>query len=179
MTDDKPDFTGRFTYGTPHIHRYDKTTRLIIGSFCSISGDVHILLGGEHRPDWVTTYPFTMLMPDHTRGITGHPTSRGDIVIGNDVWIGAGVMILSGVRIGHGAVIGAGCVVTQPVEPYCIVAGNSQRVLRTRFSQAQIDALLKIAWWDWPLESIIEALPLLLSKNIDAFLIRYGQEAVP
>ena len=37
--------------------------------------------------DWVTTYPFMCIWPEAS-GFTGHPTKKGDVVIGNDVWVG-------------------------------------------------------------------------------------------
>ena len=49
---------GKWTYGVPQIKYDNKGGNLEIGSFCSIAGGVQILLGGNHRMDWVTTYPF-------------------------------------------------------------------------------------------------------------------------
>ena len=115
---------GEFTYGKPIVHQWDETTRLKIGKFCSIAGNVHILLGGEHKTGHLTTYPFDVL-------IDGKPTpSKGDVIIGNDVWIGENVTILSGVTIGDGAVIGAGSVVTKDIPANCFAAGNPCRVIR-------------------------------------------------
>jgi len=165
---------GRFTYGKPKVYSWDQKTKLSIGSFCSIADNVSILLGGEHRTDWVTTYPFTVMF-EQAKHILGHPATKGDIVIGNDIWIGNGALILSGVTISNGSVIAAESVVTKSVEPYTIVGGNPARTLRRRFSLAQIEALLKIAWWNWPIEAIIEALPLLLSDNIADFIAHYSE----
>lgn len=75
--------------------------------------------------------------------------------VGNDVWIGGGAIVLSGLRVGHGAVIGAGAVVTKDIEPYSIVAGVPARKIGMRFDAETIDQLLRIRWWDWPLEKII------------------------
>lgn len=47
------------------------------------------------------------------------------IKIGKDCWLASNVTILPSVKeIGDGAIVGAGSVVTKPVEPYTIVAGN-------------------------------------------------------
>jgi acetyltransferase-like isoleucine patch superfamily enzyme len=136
------------------------------------------LLGGEHNIDWVTTYLFSEIL-DQAKGFTGHPTTRGNIVIGNDVWIGRDCLILSGVKIEDGAIIGAGSVVRQNVSPYSIVGGNPARHLRFRFSAEQIEALQNIAWWNWPLDKVVEALPLLLAPDIEGFISKYGTVPVP
>ena len=163
---------GDWTYGTPQVFSWREGTTLKIERFCSIADGVIILLGGEHRIDWVTTYPFSKLFPK-ARGFTGHPRSRGDVIIGNDVWIGTEALILSGVEIGNGAVIVARSVVTEDVAPYSIMAGNPAKHIKFRFSESIIDDLQKIAWWDWSLSKIEEAWPLLLSSNIEAFIARY------
>ena len=175
-TNQNPDYAqysiGDWTYGTPEILSWDDFTRLSIGKFCSIGPAVVIALGGEHRTDWATTFPFNGLF-DEARSCSGHPHTKGDIVIGNDVWIGYNTLILSGVTIGNGAVIGARSVVAKDVAPYAIVAGNPVKQLRRRFSEEVIESLQRIAWWDWPIPKIVEALPLLLSPDIQAFVNKY------
>ena len=52
------------------------------------------------------------------------------VVIGNNVWIGDKAVILPGVTIGDGVIIGAGSVVTKPIPPFCICAGNPAKVLK-------------------------------------------------
>jgi acetyltransferase-like isoleucine patch superfamily enzyme len=51
------------------------------------------------------------------------------VVIGAGAWIGAGACVMA--DVGEGAVVGMGSVVTRPVPPRVIVAGNPARVLRT------------------------------------------------
>ncbi len=164
---------GRFSYGCPAPNViedcYNPQAVLQIGSFCSIAENVTILLGEGHRPDWVTTYPFNILMNDFS-GIQGNPVTKGSVIIGNDVWIGRNAFIRDGVTVGDGAVIGAYSVVTKNVEPYTIVAGNPARVIRKRFDQETIDELLRIKWWDWSIEKIKENMPLLLSNNLKEFI---------
>jgi virginiamycin A acetyltransferase len=35
-----------------------------------------------------------------------------------------------------------------------VVAGNPARVLRSRFSEEDVERLLRAAWWDWPIERV-------------------------
>lgn len=166
---------GSYTYGVPQVFTSAPGKKLKIGKFCSISSGVIIELGGIHRSDLVTTYPFKAF-PDNWRGAKDLKSeevdaiSKGDVVIGNDVWIARGATILSGVRIGDGAVIGAGAVVTKDVEPYSIVAGNPARLIRKRFDDETIRKLLEIKWWDWPVEKINENLQIICSADISRML---------
>ena len=114
----------------------------------------------EHRrgrssssTDTVSTYPFENRFfgaPNPTRSSR---TTR-DTVVGSDVWVGDGVVIGGGVQVGHGAVLATGSVIFSDVPPYAIVAGNPAKVLRYRFSNPTVAALLRIAWWDWPEEEL-------------------------
>lgn len=163
---------GDYSYGGPTVRSYGEGAMLRIGKYCSIAPEVQIFLGGEHRPDWVTTYPFPPLHLawPQAKGILGTPATKGDVAIGNDVWIGHGATILSGVTIGNGAVIGAMAVVTKDVSDYAIVAGNPARVVRKRFDDATIARLLEVEWWDWPDERVAASIPFLCSAQIDGFL---------
>jgi acetyltransferase-like isoleucine patch superfamily enzyme len=164
---------GEWSYGEPDVVYWDAGADLRVGKFTSIAPGVTILLGGEHRVEWVTTYPFSLLLPD-AAGLPGYPHSRGDVAIGNDVWIGQDALILSGVTVGDGAVIGARSVVARDVEPFSIWVGNPARHVRYRFAPETIAALQRIAWWNWPIERVKEAWPLLCSADIDAFIRKYA-----
>jgi virginiamycin A acetyltransferase len=160
---------GKHTYGMDNITLFfDNEAKLTIGDFCSIGPEVKIYLGGEHRSDWLTTYPFSHFYPDF-KGYD-YRVSKGDVTIGNDVWIGHGVMILSGVTIGDGAIIGAGSVVSKDVEPYSVVAGNPAKHIKYRFSADEIKMLLDLKWWDWPDELIYGAIPILQSGDVAALV---------
>ena len=83
-------------------------------------------------------------------------SSRGDTVVGHDVWLGYSALVLPGVTIGHGAVVAAGSVVARDVPPYAVVAGNPARVVRSRFSEEDVERLLRAAWWYWPIELVTD-----------------------
>jgi len=160
----------RFSYGKPNV-KWHGQGNLYVGNFCSIANGVTIYLGGNHRTDWVTTYPFghihTDLFPHHGQG---HPSTKGDVRIGNDVWIADNVTIMSGVTIGDGAVIANNSHVVRDVEPYSLVGGNPARHIKYRFRPDQIKRLLELKWWDWSDEKIRHFIPLMCSADIDAFL---------
>ncbi|MDB4866139.1 MAG: chloramphenicol acetyltransferase [Cohnella sp.] len=164
---------GEWTYGMPTVLFDGYGGTLKIGKYCSIAAGVSILLGGEHRTDWPTTYPFNVLvkeaMPYHDR-----PYTKGDVVIGHDVWIALNALIVSGVTIGNGAVVAAGSVVTKDVPPYAIVGGNPAKLIRYRFDQDTIDKLQKMAWWDWPYEKIKSSFPYMMNKDVGTFIRLYG-----
>jgi chloramphenicol O-acetyltransferase type B len=160
---------GRESYGHPEVHVFDKETTLRIGAFCSISTEVHIFLGGDHRIDWVTTFPFSVLW-EKGKHFSGYPKTKGDVIIGNDVWVGYQAVIMSGVCIGDGAVVGAYAVVTKDVPPYGVVAGNPARLVKKRFDEETIRRLLQVKWWEWDDQKIERFLPLFLNTDINAFL---------
>ncbi len=163
---------GDYSYGRPRMRHWGEPARLTIGRFCSIADGVEIFLGGNHPTDFVTTYPFSAfpdLWPEAPRGAQ-HSVSRGDVVIGSDVWIGAGATILSGVTIGDGAVVAARAVVTRDVPPYGIAAGNPARLVRMRFPEPTVAALVDTRWWDLPDDAVRGLIPLLQGRDIDAFL---------
>lgn len=95
------------------------------------------------------------------------------VTVGHDVWIGHGVTVTAGVTIGTGAVVGAGAVVTRDVAPYTIVAGVPAVPIRRRFTEAQEEALMEIAWWDWDHDRFGAAVPDFRALEIDAFIEKY------
>lgn len=168
---------GYGSYGIPLVHDWKEGSTLKVGSFCSIAENVNIFLGGHHRSDWITTFPFPAFV-ETAPNIKDYAFSRGDVVIGSDVWLCTGAVILSGVNIGHGAVVAAGAVVTKDVEPYAIVAGNPACHVRYRFEERERSKLIELEWWDWPKELILPAVPLLCSGNIEELLKYYEQRVL-
>jgi len=161
----------RFSYCRVRLMWYGEKAILRIGRYTSIAPSVTVFIGGNHRTDWVTTYPIQLLAefwPDIAVP-TDSSTGKGDVDIGHDVWIGDNATIMSGISIGHGAVVGAGAIVAKDVAPYAIVAGNPAREIRRRFADGDIAQLLEIGWWDWPDARVRNSLPLLASGDLAGF----------
>ena len=163
---------GKHSYGVPSIFYSDSGRQLVIGNYCSIGERVTIFLGGNHRTDWVTTYPFNDFKHHFSSGISvkGHPSSKGDVIIGNDVWIGYGATILSGVTIGDGAVIAAMSVVARDIPAYSIAGGNPAKVIKQRFGEETIRQLLRIRWWEWEDQKVNGNVHLLCTDRIAEFI---------
>ncbi|MBE7927513.1 CatB-related O-acetyltransferase [Pseudomonas saudiphocaensis] len=160
------------TYGIPIVHDWGEGSTLKIGKYCSIANNVQILLGGLHRTDWITTFPFPAYIEEASQ-IKDYGGTKGSVLIGNDVWLCTDSIVLSGVTIGHGAVVACGAVVTRNVEPYSIVAGNPARHVRWRFDEKERERLLSINWWDWQEQEVRQAASILCSTDIEA-LISYA-----
>lgn len=172
---------GRFSWGHLTVSNRTAGASLRVGQFCSFASGCHVLLGGEHRTDFVTTYRFPAYQPfrdDHGHLAPVTTITKGDVTIGNDVWIGHDALILSGVTLADGVVVGAGSVVRQDVPAYAIVAGNPARVVGFRFQREQIEALLRIRWWDWSLERINAHMELLMSADIQRFIDAWDAQHV-
>ena len=161
---------GRASYGMPIVHSSENDTTLKIGAYCSIANNVQIFLGGQHRIDWVSSYPFPFFFQMDESYKQLAETSRGDVIIGNDVWLCANTTILSGVTIGHGAVIASGAVISRDVEPYAVMAGNPAKLIKWRFDEGTRKSLLASAWWDWPEDEIKGILSMLCSSNLTDFI---------
>jgi acetyltransferase-like isoleucine patch superfamily enzyme len=119
-----------------------------IGNFSCISNGVKIGLT-NHALDHLGTHP---LFYRKRRGWVDTDTydegGNNFTEIGPDVLISANVIVLKGVKIGAGAVVAAGAVVTANIPPYAIVAGVPAKIIRYRFNDETIQALLKSEWWN-------------------------------
>ena len=141
---------------------------LIIGKFCMIASDVTFIMNGaNHLTKSISSYPFAIFGGDWSGAMDGKTyPSKGNTVIGNDVWLGYRSTILPGVTIGDGAIIGMGSVVAKDVAPYSIVGGNPAKVIKHRFEPDEIETLLELSWWDWPIEKITENINYLTSRSL-------------
>ncbi len=139
----------------PYLYDFSPE-KLVIGRFCQIADGVQIITSSaNHRMDGFSTYPFAVFHGQFDTAAS-LPDAGPDTVIGDDVWIGQGARILPGAQIGDGVIVGAGAVVGGVVAPYTIVAGNPARALRRRFNPQIIARLTALAWWDWPIEVIMQ-----------------------
>lgn len=64
---------------------------------------------------------------------------KGDTIIGNDVWIGQNTTVV----------------------------GNPAKRIRKRFDDELIRMMLKLKWWDLPIEEINQLIPVLSNNNLD------------
>ena len=148
----------RFTYAPAQDKMRPDT---IVGQFTSIASNVWIA-PGNHPIDMLTTSPF--FYAPYNRGKKEYNERLSEkilsynqnqkTIIGNDVWIGINSTVLQGIKISDGAVVGANSLVTKDVPPYAIVGGVPAKVLRYRFSEDQIEKLLKLRWWELSMEEI-------------------------
>lgn len=167
---------GSYTSNTP-VHRFTWHD-VEVGKYCSIAYDLKVFTGGNHRYDWVTTYPFSTRFPFFNE-FGDHEGEHKGITIGNDVWIGDNVVIMQGVTIGDGAVLGAHSVVRSSVGPYEMVRGNPARMYKKRFEQEWIDRLLEMKWWDWPELNLFEAMKYLCSTDVQGLWDYYQAKVKP
>lgn len=143
---------GRLSYVGPRAI----VTNADLGSFCSIGSGARIG-PGFHPTNWISSHPAfysNAMQSGRTFANKKLFDDQKRVVLGHDVWVGTNAVILDGVSVGHGAIIAAGAVVTSDVRPYAIVGGVPAKVIRMRFDQKKIDALLKWQWWDLPLEKL-------------------------
>ncbi len=160
---------GDYTY----ISKNAQISLTEIGKFCSI-GPNFCCGWGIHPVNGISTSPMFYSNAKQV-GITFCEKSkieeRKRITIGNDVFIGMNVTILDGVTIGDGAIIGAGTIVSKDIPAYAIAVGSPVKVIKYRFNEAQIEALLQIKWWNFA-ENELQVVEKYFFE-IDEFINRY------
>jgi len=153
-----------FDEGVHNIH---------IGQFCSLSYNLYFTINRNHDHKSVTMAGSLLIKRNEQCRIK----KKGQILIQNDVWIGHSCQIMNGVTIHNGAVVAANSNVVSDVPPYAIVGGNPASVIGYRFKKDIIDKLLKIRWWDWSNEKIVEN-NRWFNENITAFCNEFYKEAI-
>lgn len=145
-----------------------------IGKYCSI-GPNFLCGWGIHPTNGISTSPMfysTVQQNGRTLSSVDKIEERKEIIIGNDVFIGANVTVLDGVTIGDGAIIGAGAVVSKDIPPYAIAVGCPIKVIKYRFSEDQINRLLKVKWWEFKGEKLNDVEKYFF--DVEAFLNKYN-----
>jgi virginiamycin A acetyltransferase len=148
-----------------------------IGKYCSI-GPNFICGWGIHPTDGLSTSPMfysTQKQNGRTFSLSDKIEERKKIIIGNDVFIGANVTVLDGVVIGDGAVIGAGAVVSKDIPPYAIAVGCPIKIIKYRFPQDIIEKLLKIKWWNFEENELMDVEKYFF--DINAFLEKHSRQS--
>jgi phosphonate metabolism protein (transferase hexapeptide repeat family) len=168
---------GDFSY----FERHAEAIYTVIGKFCSIAANTRIN-ALEHPIERVTAHKLTYRPNEYFRYLGVDSAFRDRrrakrVNIGHDVWIGHGAVVMPGISIGNGAVIGANAVVTRDVVAYEIVAGAPSRKLRMRFPPEIAERLQRLAWWDWPVERLFEAIPDMQALPVEEFLDRWEKFA--
>lgn len=135
--------------------------KLVVKRFSVISTEC-IIIPGTHRA--VAGIPFFYQAVQHLGD--EHRT----IIIEEDCWIGAGCILLMKCHVGRGAIVAAGSVVTKPVPPYAVVAGNPARIIGVKFSKSDI---IKHE------EAIYEPSDRLSVADIDSLFKKYYADITP
>lgn len=158
-------FNGKMGYGTYMGDSNNLTAK--IGRFTSIGHNCSILTGRHpYSYPFVSTSPMFFSLREQT-GISfakeqvfkeEHVFADSDnnyqIEIGNDCWIQSEVRFVAGIHISDGAVVLSGAVVTKDIPPFAIVGGVPARIIRYRYTEEDIQFLMKDMWWNKDVEWI-------------------------
>lgn len=159
---------GRFTYFAGA-----KVGRAVIGSYCSIGPGVRLGGMGRHPTSMISTHPAfysTLMQAGKSFVSDSYFDERPITKVGSDVWIGAGSIILDGVSIGNGAIVAAGAVVVKDIPDYAVVGGVPARIIKYRFSEAQIRKLNQLKWWEWEDAELIKFSSLMRAGDVDKLI---------
>ncbi|MBN2388675.1 MAG: acyltransferase [Anaerolineales bacterium] len=104
------------TFEDVHIAVLEPNSRVVIGDDCMFAYDIDIRTSDSH--------------PIFAIGTGERINLARDIRIADHVWVAAHAVILKGVEIGYGAIVSTGAIVTRPVGPNTIAAGNPATVIK-------------------------------------------------
>lgn len=100
-----------------HLNCQENSRRIIIGEDCMLSNNIIIRTSDSH--------------PIYDRNTKCRINPPKDVKIDNHVWIAPNSKIMKGAVIGEGAIIGSDTTVTKKVEPFSLVVGRPQKVVKT------------------------------------------------
>lgn len=126
-----------------------------IGKYCQLGVGVSVFTK-NHPTNYMSTYINKNLFNGELKQIR----QENKVIIGNDVWMGHNVIIVGNVTIGNGAVLAAGSIVTKDVAPYAVVAGVPAKEIKKRFSDAIIQEIEALHWWDLSEKELEKIKPL-------------------
>jgi carbonic anhydrase/acetyltransferase-like protein (isoleucine patch superfamily) len=153
------------------VHHGANDPPIHVGRYCAIHETVLLMPGSQHDIAAVGMYFFGW---NSGVGPREEPGVRGPITIGADVWIGRDTLVYGGVTIGTGAVVATRAVVTKDVAPYEIVGGVPARHIGWRFDEPLRAGLLRVAWWDWPVDDVFAHVTQIQSHDVAGFVARHG-----
>ena len=164
---DRCNFSGKIKIGYATTLGYNNLLggTITIGKYCQLGADI-ALHATNHPINYMTTYINKNLFKGELKSLK----QENKITIGNDVWIGHGVIVVGNVTIGNGAILAAGSVVTKDVLPYSIVVGVPAKEVKKRFSEAIIQEIEALHWWDLSEQELEKIKPLFFKdfKNKDS-----------
>ena len=150
-----------------------------IGRFTSVGYGVRSICGTHpYETPFATTSPMFFSLRKQSMETFASSQLFEELLpppsVGNDCWIGERVSIVGGIKIGDGAMVLTGAVVVKDVPPYAVVGGVPANIIKYRYDEATIEWLLKIKWWNKPIEWLkknhkllcdIEKLKIALNEN--------------
>lgn len=141
---------GLYSYGCFDINRIPPG--VTVGRYSSFAPSARIFL----RNHGLTYLGLTPYFYNSYLGMIDEDTLKPvTMAVSDDVWVGHNAILLPGVKtVGRGAVIAAGAVVTKPVPPYAVVAGNPARVVKMRFDVDMIAKIESTRWWEYDTEQV-------------------------
>ena len=177
---------GKYSYG-PICTNHEMIKS--IGAFCSFAQGVdyvtnhesryisiHLFIyGGKNFEGVEAPYSEHFVYLEGIEPPTDKIYKQKRAVIGNDVWLGRNVIVTNSANIGNGVIAAAGAVITKDVPDYAVVAGVPARIIRYRYNKEQIDALNRIAWWDWD-DDLIRERHADFYIPVDEFISKYLSE---
>lgn len=149
---------------------------LVVGECCASAEGVRFVMNGADRRTDAMTLDLPFLITGgawagHFDLITGLTECSGT-VIGHDGWRGYRNTAIPGMRVGHSVIVAAGSGVSADIADYAIAdyaiaGGNSAKVVRPCFDEADTARLLAPAWWDWSAEQLTRLLRTVMSGTVD------------